>query len=713
MRAHRFLQIIVAVVVLAAIAAVAVHSGAALAGSSSSDVRATPALTPLLAPDGAATQSSPLVLGLLAYSAGNCAQARDWCGRGPGPAELEDWRLFAEAECAAQSHVAPEARAALEGLLADHPESPLRDRAIVRLAEISSSSADSARALHWIERGRASSLSALDSAKLEELAFAIGRATADVTTLTEAARRLLVHAPLEASRLEIAAALAARGVDWKLLLSPAELVDRAESLLAADLPQGAMTTLAAVPIDERSFRYRCLEARSLIASARGAEAEIVLSGALAQSPDEEAQLELVRSAALQERATVRRGRANLPVGERVRLREAALASLDRAAELAQDRELKIRALRALYVELDEQERIEEAIAVLRRIVALSPGETLGARALWERGWRAYVAGNASGAIGYWRELTTLYPAISYARSAAYWTARAFEALGERERASAAYAEIARAHTRDFYARQAGLRLAGVPFPATLEPAHEPELWPKDDNLARAELLSELGLDGLALFETEALAARAEPRAVAALRGRALARSGEWRESLRELRKAFPRLATAHQQSVPREALELYYPRPFDDSVQLFAQAQNLPTSLVFGIVHQESGFDAAAKSRSGARGLMQLMPATARELSRHLKIPYSTQRLFEPDTSLRLGTTYFRQMLGLFDGRVELALAGYNGGPGRIGRLWREHGSSRDVDLFLEDLDVEEPRNYVKRILVLAESYRSLYSDLT
>ena len=671
------------------------------------------ALAPIVARGGIEAGRARAVLGLLSYCAGDCARARSWFDGGTAGSDLEDWRLYAEAECAAGGAVTAEARAALETLLSDNPESPLRNLAIVRLAEISWSAADPARALHWIERGRASALQPSDAAKLDTLAWTIGRATADFATVNEAARRLLVRAPLEASRLEVAAELTARGVDWKLLLGPAELVDRAESLLAVDVPLGALTTLEAIPASARAFRYHWLEARALVASGRGEAAESAITRMTPEGADQAARLEQVRAAALEERTVVRRGRPSLAAGERDRLRDEALAALARAIELAQDRALKLDLLRDLYARLDEQERIEEAIAVQRRIVALAPGDTLGARSLWQRGWREYVAGNGSGAIGYWRELTALYPAISYARSAAYWSARAFEKLGERERARAAYVEIARAPTVDFYARQAGLRLAGVPFPAALAPVEGPEAWPDDELLARASRLSEQGLDSLARIEVDALADRAEPRAVAALRGRTLARSGDWRESLRQLRTAFPRLATANQQSVPREALELYYPRPFDDRVQLFARAQNLPSSLVFGIVHQESGFDAAAKSRSGARGLMQLMPATARELSRNLRIPYSTQRLFEPDTSLRLGTTYFRQMLGMFDGRVELALASYNGGPGRIGRLWRAHGSSGDVDLFLEDLDIEEPRNYVKRILVLAESYRSLYSDLS
>jgi soluble lytic murein transglycosylase len=156
-------------------------------------------------------------------------------------------------------------------------------------------------------------------------------------------------------------------------------------------------------------------------------------------------------------------------------------------------------------------------------------------------------------------------------------------------------------------------------------------------------------------------------------------------------------------------LALFYPRDYSDVIAREASRQAVPVELVFGIVHQESGFDALAVSRSGARGLMQLMPPTARELAKKLGLPYSTARLSEPDFSLRLGTSYLRQVLDMFDGNVELALAGYNSGPYRIQRLWRD-APVRDVDLFVEDLQLDEPRLYVKRILVSSDSYRRLNS---
>ena len=75
---------------------------------------------------------------------------------------------------------------------------------------------------------------------------------------------------------------------------------------------------------------------------------------------------------------------------------------------------------------------------------------------------------------------------------------------------------------------------------------------------------------------------------------------------------------------------------------------------------------------------------------------------------MRLGTTYFRQVFSMFDENLELALAGYNGGPYRIKRLWHEAGNG-EIDRFLEGLGLEESKTYVKRILVLSDSYRQLY----
>ncbi|MEO7794717.1 MAG: lytic transglycosylase domain-containing protein [Thermoanaerobaculia bacterium] len=658
-----------------------------------------------------------VVLGLMAWEGDRATEAKRLLGQGPGPLVLEDLRLFALAEESATRGANAQARAALEELLRATPESPLRRASLLKLSELSFASNQIADALDFLAKGRDETLSAKEREAFDTLAWTIGRSTADQTVQREAARRLLVSSPLAAARLDVAGVLVTRPQgDWRQFLSPGELMARAAALLRAEVPAGALTTLDAVPLEDRTLDWSLLRARALTAAQRGSEAfsELALARPMAGvSGDRLATLELERAHAVAEAAAVRRGRPPLPAAERAKLRADGLAALRRAAAVATSPELKASALRELYGELESAGDVDATIALLHELVKVAPADTLGARSLWERGWREFEAANWSGAIGFWSELRDLYPAVSYARSAHYWSGRAYEKLGDRERSHAAFVELTYADTADFYSRQAKLRLTGKP--ATTLPGRDParEEWPGDRRIERARWLSDLALDKQAVSELERVAEGADGRAVAALRGLILARKGERRESLRELRKAFPQLATAHQETVPRAALELYYPRPFSIQVARFAGEKALPTSLVFGIVHQESGFDPEARSHSGARGLMQLMPATGKEVARRLGMSFSNQRLFEPEYSLHLGTTYFRQMLGIFDNRVELALAAYNGGPGRIQRLWREQQGSAEVDRFLEGLALVESRNYVKRILVLAESYRSLYSDLS
>ncbi len=658
-----------------------------------------------------------VVLGLLAWEADRAAEARRLLAQGPGPLPLEDLRLFVLAEESAARGANSDARAALEALLRAVPDSSLRRTTLLKLAELAWAERHMSAALDFIAQGRDERLSAAESEPFDSLAWTIGRTTGNEAVQREAARRLLVRAPLAAARLDVAGVLVTRPQgDWREFLSVEELLTRSTALLAVDVPLGALSTLDAVPQNARGFDWSLLRTRALIASERGddALAELALAGGKGPlSGDQRATVERQRAHALAEVAAVRRGRPALPSPERARLHAEQLTALRAAAKLATSPALAAEALRELYVELEAAGDIDGTIALLHSLAKIAPADVLGARPLWERGWREYQAGNWSGAVGYWSELRDLYPAISYARSAHYWSGRAFEKLGDREHSRAAFIELTRADTADFYSRQAALRLAGTPATALPERDPQREEWPSDRRIERARWLSDLALDKLALAELDRVAATADARAASALKGLILARTGVRRESLRELRKAFPQLATAHQETVPRAALELYYPRPFADQVARFAGEKALPQSLVFGIVHQESGFDPTAKSHSGARGLMQIMPATGKELAKRLGMSFSTQRLFEPEYSLRLGTTYFRQMLGIFDNRVELALAGYNGGPGRIGRLWREQQTPGEVDRFLEGLTIVESRNYVKRILVLSESYRSLYSDLS
>jgi soluble lytic murein transglycosylase len=189
----------------------------------------------------------------------------------------------------------------------------------------------------------------------------------------------------------------------------------------------------------------------------------------------------------------------------------------------------------------------------------------------------------------------------------------------------------------------------------------------------------------------------------------MGRQGKRRGSIALLREAFPALGGPQQSSVPEEILRAYYPLDYEDTIRAAAAANGLPAWLVAGIIRQESAFDPRATSPVGASGLMQLMPATAREMAGRLDASYPADGLYDPEFSIALGSAYLAQLIKMFDGNVELALAGYNGGPNRIRRMWNEAGPTPELDDFVENMDLDESRDYVKRILVLADSYRQLY----
>jgi soluble lytic murein transglycosylase-like protein len=623
---------------------------------------------------------------------------------------LEDWRLYLLSQSARERGHILLAQTSLAKLLGDYPTSPLRPRALLDAATLSWERGDARRALELVERKRREGLRGEQATGLERLAWEIGVRQGDLEIQRAAARRLLTEAPAVASELKVAEVFRqpSGGLVWSAFLTSDEIKQRAEALLGLKLGPSALAALDAVDLGHRDLDWHLLKARALTLQNRGDEALTVLGSRSASTPRLAAALEWERAQAAEDVATARSGRANLPAAERLQYRRAAQQSLQKVAQSGADPELATKALRSLYADALEDGDFDRAIDYLRKLRRIDPADTTGAANLWNRGWQSYGQGNYTGAIGYWTELFELYPKDSNGRRGRYWTARAFEALGEGERATQIYGEVAGSDTTDFYRKSALARLNKRPVPAAPGSPGEAEPWPQDPALLRARLLTDLGLEDLATSESALVADKAEARSMRALEALILARKGDRRKSVQVIRDAFPALGGPFQATLPHEARRLYYPLEYQETIRTWAGMNNLPPYLVYGIIRQESAFDTNAQSWAGARGLMQLMPATARELAGKIGLEYKHERLSDPAYNVRLGTTYFSQVLRMFDGNVELALAGYNGGPYRIKRLWNEAGA-RELDRFLEGLGIEESKTYVKRILVLSDSYRQLY----
>jgi len=113
---------------------------------------------------------------------------------------------------------------------------------------------------------------------------------------------------------------------------------------------------------------------------------------------------------------------------------------------------------------------------------------------------------------------------------------------------------------------------------------------------------------------------------------------------------------------------------------------------------------------ANAWGLMQIVPATGKRLARELGIRrFTTPMLTNGDTNIRLGTLYFKRLVGQFGG-VYYALASYNAGENRVVR-WKAERPGMEEDEFIDDIPFPETQNYVKRILGTAEDYRRLYGE--
>lgn len=132
--------------------------------------------------------------------------------------------------------------------------------------------------------------------------------------------------------------------------------------------------------------------------------------------------------------------------------------------------------------------------------------------------------------------------------------------------------------------------------------------------------------------------------------------------------------------------------------------------LLTALVAQESTFQADVRSSADAWGLMQLLPSTGRRYATKIGVRgFTTARLTDPDTNVRLGTAYLSDLLKQF-GDPAPALAAYNAGEGRVVRWQAERpGAARDE--FVDDIPFPETQNYVKRIIGTTEDYRILYAQ--
>ncbi len=158
---------------------------------------------------------------------------------------------------------------------------------------------------------------------------------------------------------------------------------------------------------------------------------------------------------------------------------------------------------------------------------------------------------------------------------------------------------------------------------------------------------------------------------------------------------------------------LNFPIPHIELMNVINKNTEIPLPVTLAITRQESAFDVKAQSRAGARGLMQLMPRTARITAKKNNYKYKRNYLTSrPAYNVKIGSFYFKEMLDKFNGSYVLALAAYNAGPSRVNRWLRTYGDPRKNEIdpvtWMELIPITETRNYVQRVIEGIYMYRML-----
>jgi len=194
---------------------------------------------------------------------------------------------------------------------------------------------------------------------------------------------------------------------------------------------------------------------------------------------------------------------------------------------------------------------------------------------------------------------------------------------------------------------------------------------------------------------------------------------QWWHALRQLDKSkYPAAAKLAQQwqwdeiaifTIAKvkywDDIELRFPLSYSDKIQQNAELQDLNPVILYGLIRRESAFNKDARSPAGARGLMQIMPQTGKQIAKDLNERWSGKNsLYDPVKNLKYGSYYYQKLLNQFNGHYALALAAYNAGPNRV-KKWLPD-ESIPADIWIETIPFRETREYVTTVLVYSMIYQ-------
>lgn len=355
----------------------------------------------------------------------------------------------------------------------------------------------------------------------------------------------------------------------------------------------------------------------------------------------------------------------------------------------------------------------------RRVVDQSVSGKNAPIAAWRAVWAAYLDRKPE-AASLLQTFIQNYPQSAAVPDALYWLGRAAEKSGDVARARSFYVKDQQRFPQTFFGLRAAGRISEIgtqplapaeflsvipdaPTPGSLDapiPVEARDRW------QRAQALRLISFDSSAELELRAAYASTQAPRLLLEAAQAAIAAEHYAVGISLARLAYPQPESHRVGEMPPAVAKVLYPLPFFPEVSNAAAHDHVDPMLVAGVMRQESAFQPEAVSHAGAVGLMQLLPKTAPQLARRLRLRYARARLFDPDYNVQLGTLYLSDLLSQFGG-PEAALAAYNAGEDRS-KLWQSERSFSEPAEFVESIPFTETRDYVQIVMRNAEIYRLL-----
>ncbi|MGC1968258.1 MAG: transglycosylase SLT domain-containing protein [Candidatus Acidiferrales bacterium] len=654
-------------------------------------------------PSGVLGARAALALGYYDYTKGHYAQASKWLAIAQTDPLLRDYALYWSAEANLALNHNAEALAQLKRFRHEYPDSVITDEALQALGTAALALSEPAEILN--------ALDAYPQTK-EKPALLFLRAEAR----EQSAQPLQAAADYEAVYLRFPSNEEAREAGEKLGFLRSSLGDKLPAIPIERQIEHASTTFSARQWTEARNEYWHLLPQLTGADRERAELRIMECGvALGAGISQIAALTITDPDVDAERYySIANYYRDIPAETEMS------AAIESAAARAPASRWTESALflggNYYWVQLDR----DRAAAYYKRLSDNFPTSAEALPAQWRVAWIA-VLKRAPEAAADLAEHLRRFPGSQFTPDALYWLGRLAEESHNEGLARSYYEKLQDRFPQNYFANAATIRLDALgsgpetdpdvlamipPLPAAMTlgaiiPAAA------ENRQARADALRSIAFDASAELELRAaFAATGEPRLLLEAAQEAVA-GGHVGAAIVTIRQIYPQIEWRPFNEVPREVWLTAFAMPFQSSILSRSTQAGVDPMLTAGLIRQESAYDPEARSGANARGLMQLLPKTARRFAKQARVRYSTPMLFEPDYNIHIGTIYFAGLKRDF-GSVESALAAYNAGEDRV-TFWTTGQTYREPAEFVDSIPFTETREYVEIVTRNADIYRKLY----